>query len=68
MRETPLILPILGAEFHDEDDVRFLLRWLNVESVDQATQIVERFYPIEWIPQKTLSAMAEILSQASGRT
>ena len=22
----------IGAEFHDEDDVRFLLRWLNVDS------------------------------------
>lgn len=52
----------IGAEFHDEDDVRFLLRWLNVESVDQATQIVERFYPIERIPQKTLYALAEILT------
>ncbi len=52
----------IGAEFHDEDDVRFLLRWLNVESVDQATQIVERFYPVERIPQKTLSALTEILT------
>jgi hypothetical protein len=31
-------------------------------------QIVERFYPIERIPQKTLYALAEILAPASGRT
>ncbi len=55
----------IGAEFHDEDDVRFLLRWLNVESVGQAAQIIERFYPVERIPQKTLYALGEILGDAS---
>ncbi|MBY0398701.1 hypothetical protein K2X89_00260 [Myxococcota bacterium] len=57
----------IGAEFHDEDDVRFLLRWLNVESVEQTTRIIERFYPLERIPQKTLYALAEILAPASDR-
>ena len=57
----------IGAEFHDEDDVRFLLRWLNVESVEQATGIIERFYPIDRIPQKTLYALGEILTPGSSR-
>ena len=57
----------IGAEFHDEDDVRFLLRWLNVASVEQATGIIERFYPIERIPQKTLYALGEILVPGPNR-
>lgn len=52
----------IGADFHDEDDVRFLLRWLNLESVEQATRIIERFHPIERIPQKAMDALAEIPS------
>jgi hypothetical protein len=35
----------LGAEFHDESDVRFLLRLLNVERHDRAVEIVTRYYP-----------------------
>ena len=55
----------IGAEFHDEDDVRFLLRWLNVETAAQAERIIERFYPVERIPQKTRYALAEILGEES---
>lgn len=55
----------IGAEFHDEDDVRFLLRWLNVETVERAARIIERFYPVERIPQKTLYALGEILGDPS---
>ena len=57
----------IGAEFHDEDDVRFLLRWLNVASIEQATRIIEHFYPIERIPQKTLYALGEILAPGPNR-
>ena len=52
----------LGEEFHDEDDVRFLLRYLNVERYDAAVEIVTRYYPLERIPQKTLYALEEILA------
>jgi hypothetical protein len=51
----------IGAEFHDEDDVRYLLRHLDVRSMEQAVAIVSRFYPIERFPQKTLYALAELL-------
>ncbi|MDA1076060.1 MAG: DUF6036 family nucleotidyltransferase [Proteobacteria bacterium] len=53
----------LGAEFHDEADVRFLLRYLNVTSYTVAIEIVVRYYPIERIPQKTLYALQEILEE-----
>jgi hypothetical protein len=51
----------LGEEFHDEDDVRYLLRYLNVRRYDAALEIVARYYPLERIPQKTLYALEEIL-------
>ena len=54
----------IGAEFHDEDDVRYLLRHLNVESYEMALEIIKRYYPLERFPQKTLDALQEILPAA----
>jgi hypothetical protein len=51
----------IGAEFHDEDDVRYLLRHLDVRSYDQAVGILEKYYPLERFPQKTLYALEELL-------
>ncbi len=51
----------IGAEFHDEDDVRYLLRHLDVRSLERAIAIITRFYPIERFPQKTLFALGELL-------
>jgi hypothetical protein len=53
----------IGAEFHDEDDVRFLLRLLDVRSYEQAVSIIERYYPIGKFPQKTLYALGELLPE-----
>jgi hypothetical protein len=52
----------LGAEFHDEADVRYLLRYLNVSRYDEAVAIISRFYPLERFPQKTLYALQELLT------
>ena len=52
----------LGEEFHDEDDVRFLLRYLNLTDYQAALDIVTRYYPLEQFPQKTLYALEEILA------
>jgi hypothetical protein len=51
----------IGAEFHDEDDVRYLLRHLGIGSYDQAIAVITRFYPLERFPQKTLYALGELL-------
>lgn len=51
----------IGAEFHDEEDVRYLLRHLDVRSYDQAVDILARYYPLERFPQKTLYALEEML-------
>ncbi len=50
-----------GAEFHDEDDVRYLLRHLDVRTHDKALEIIQKYYPLDRFPQKTLYALAEIL-------
>lgn len=51
----------LGEEFHDEADIRFLLRYLNVSDYPRAIEIIARYYPLERLPQKTLYALEEIL-------
>jgi hypothetical protein len=51
----------IGAEFHDEDDIRYLLRLLEIRAYEQALAIIAKYYPLERIPQKTLYALAEIL-------
>lgn len=51
----------LGPEFHDEGDVRYLLRYLNIERADDALAIVEQYFPADRIPPKTRFALQEIL-------
>jgi hypothetical protein len=51
----------IGAEFHDEHDVRYLLRYLNIDAYEAALAVITRYYPLERFPQKTLYALAELL-------
>ena len=51
----------LGAEFHDEADIRYLLRFLNIEEYQAALDVIAQYYPLERIPQKTLYALEELL-------
>ena len=51
----------LGAEFHDEADVRYLLRYLNIDRYDAALAVITRYYPRERFPQKAFYALEEIL-------
>jgi len=51
----------IGAEFHDEEDVRFLLRLLDIRSYEKALEVVTRYYPMERFPQKTLYALQELM-------
>ena len=54
----------IGAEFHDEDDVRYLLRHLDVRDYEAALAIITRYYPIDRFPQKTLCALTELLPKS----
>jgi len=51
----------IGEEFHDEDDVRYLLRYLNIETCKQALEVIYTFYPEKQFPQKSLYALEELL-------
>lgn len=51
----------LGAEFHDLDDVRFLLRYLNLTSAAEALAIVEQYFDKDQIPAKTQFVLKELL-------
>lgn len=51
----------IGPEFHDEEDVRYLLRHLDIRTAGRAVEIITRYYPLERFPQKTLYALAELL-------
>jgi len=51
----------IGAEFHDEDDVRYLLRLLEIRTHQKAVAAIVKYYPLERFPQKTLDALAELL-------
>ncbi len=55
----------IGAESHDEDDIRYLLRHLAIGSYDQAVAVITRYYPLDRFPQKTLYALGELLPKRS---
>jgi len=52
----------LGEEFQDLDDVRFLLRYLNIDNTEQALEIVTRYFNEEQLLPKTRLALQELLS------
>jgi hypothetical protein len=51
----------LGAEFHDLDDVRYLLRHLDITTVEQALAVVMRYFDESQLAPKTRLALEELL-------
>ena len=51
----------LGAEFHDFDDVRYLLRYLDITTVEQALGVVTRYFDESQLAPKTRLALEELL-------
>jgi len=51
----------IGPEFHDEEDIRYLLRLLEIRTYDKAVAVITKYYPLDRFPQKTLYALAELL-------
>ena len=51
----------IGEEFQDVEDIRYLIRYLNLENYQETLEIITRYYPLERFPQKTLYALEEIL-------
>ncbi len=53
----------LGEEFHDLDDVRYLLRYLNISSVCEAMDMVTQYFDESQLLPKTKLALEEILGR-----
>ena len=51
----------LGEEFHDLDDVRYLLRYLNITSAKEALDVVTKYFDEAQLPPKTRLALEELL-------
>jgi hypothetical protein len=56
----------IGEEFQDLDDVRYLLRHLELRSYEEALAVITRYYPLERFPQKTLYALEELVAAPGG--
>ena len=52
----------LGEEFQDLGDVRYLLRYLNIERVEDAMAIVTKYFDEEMLLPKTRLALEELLA------
>jgi hypothetical protein len=53
----------LGEEFHDLDDVRYLLRHLDVHSANEALEIVSRYIDEEQLLPKTRLILESLFDQ-----
>ena len=51
----------LGEEFHDLDDVRYLLRHLDIRTPEEALAIVTRYFPESELLPKTRLLLEELL-------
>lgn len=51
----------IGEEFHDVDDVRYLLRFLNITTVAEAMRVVTAYFDESQLPPKTRFALEEML-------
>jgi len=54
----------IGEEFHDIADIRYLIRYLNLETYDNVCKAITNYYPISKFPQKTLYALQEIMQES----
>jgi hypothetical protein len=54
----------LGAEFHDLDDVRYLLRNFDVRTVDEALAIARQYFDAARLPVKSRLALEESLPRS----
>ena len=52
-----------GEEFHDLDDVRYLLRHLDISTVDDALAVVGRYFDDSQLHPKTRLALEELLGK-----
>ena len=63
--EYMLAMKCISARFdtHDLEDVKFLIKHLEITTVRKALDIVEKYYPRKRIPPKTQYLLEELLPQ-----
>lgn len=54
----------IGEGYHDEEDIRYLLRNLGLRHYDEATAILERYYALDQFPETGLAVLRELLGRA----
>lgn len=54
----------LEAAYRDADDIRFLCRYLGINSVDDALDVVERYYPVSRISPRIRFSLEEMFGDA----
>ena len=58
----------IGEGDHDEEDIRYLLRNLNIQRYTDAEEILGRYYALEAFPEPALAALRELLPDRLGRS
>ena len=60
-----LAMKCVSARFdsHDLDDTKFLLNYIGVCSVEEASRIIEQYYPHKVIPSRTQFLLEELLAR-----
>jgi hypothetical protein len=51
----------IGEGYRDEEDIRYLLRNLGLESYDRALEILAAYYEVDSYPKRALAALRELL-------
>jgi hypothetical protein len=53
----------IGEGYHDEEDIRYLLRNLGIRHYEDAKRILERYYALDEFPKAALLALQELLPE-----
>ncbi len=53
----------IGEEFADQKDIQYLVRYLNIETLDRAIETITQYYPKQKFPQKTFYFLEELLKK-----
>ncbi len=53
----------IGEGYHDEDDIRYLVRNLGIQRYEEAKKILENYYSLEDFPKTALLALQELVPE-----
>lgn len=53
----------IAPEFSDIADIQYLLRYLNIETIKDAVEVITKYYPKDKFPPKTMYVLEEILKK-----